>query len=97
MLSEGKYGPPPGFHRVRKAQSMTYWREDFPVYCCHGPVMAIEALALGVAPAVLEIAADKICEEPCEFWLFKDPESIPAEAYRIAGVPPEMMPEGCAG
>ncbi len=94
MLSEGKYGPPPGFHRVRKAQAMTYWREDFPVYCCHGPVMAIQSLALGYAPPVLEIAAEKICEEPCEFWLFKDPGAIPAKAYRIAGVPPELIPEG---
>ena len=94
MLSEGKYGSPPGFHRVRKAQPLTYWREDFPVYCCHGPAMAIRALALGHAPPVLEIAAEKLCEEPCEFWLFKDPASIPAEAYRIAGVPPEFIPEG---
>ncbi len=94
MLSQGKYGLPPGFHMVRKAQYMTYWREDFPVYCCHGPVMAIQALASGYAPPVLEIAAEKICEDPCEFWLFKDPESISAKAYHIAGVPPEVIPEG---
>ncbi len=94
MLSQGKYGPPPGFHMVHKAQSMTYWREDFPVYCCHGPVMAIQALSSGYAPPVLEIAAEKICEEPCEFWLFKDPEAISAKAYHIAGVPSEVIPEG---
>ncbi len=94
MVLEGKYGPPPGFHNVCKAQSMTYWREDFPVYCCHGPVMAIQALTSGYAPPVLEIAAEKICEDPCEFWLFKDPEAISAKAYHIAGVPPEVIPEG---
>ena len=87
MVFEGKYGPPPGFLKVCKAQSMTYWREDFPVYCCHGPVMAMLALASGNAPPVLEIAAERIGEEDCEFWLFKDPASIPAEAYRKVGVP----------
>jgi len=94
MLLQGKYGPPPGFHKVCQAQAMTYWREDFPVYCCHGPAMAVLALARGCSPPVLEIAAERLGEEPCEFWLFKDPASIPADAYHKAGVPPEAMPEG---
>ena len=73
---------------------MTCWREDFPVYCIHGPIMATIAVSSGLTPFALEIPAEKIGEEPCEFWMFKDLKSIPAEAYKKVGVPPDAIPKG---
>ena len=94
MVLEGKYGPPPKFHKIRKAQPMTCWREDFPVYCIHAHIMAAIAVSSGLTPFALEIPAEKIGEEPCEIWLFKDPKSIPAEAYKKVGILPEAIPKG---
>jgi len=86
MIQEGKYGPPLNYLKVKKAQPITYWKEDFPVYCCHGPIWNSIPLAHGRKPMFLEICSEKPGEEPCEFWLFKDPEAIPPEAYKKAGI-----------
>lgn len=86
QIREGKYDPPQNFLTVRRPQPMTYWKEDFPVYCCHHHFIASLPIAWGRSPAFWEIASDKPGEEPCECWLYKDPEAVPPEAYARTGV-----------
>ena len=86
LVLEGKYGPPRNYLKVKKPQAMTYWKEDFPVYCCHGYFVASIPVAKGRVPAFFEIPSNEIGKESCEFWLYKDPNTIPPEAYAKAGV-----------
>ena len=86
LVLEGKYGPPRNFLEVKKPQPMTYGIEDLPVYCCHGHFMASLPLAWGRAPVMFEIPSDKPGKKPCEFWVYKDPQAIPPEAYAKSGV-----------
>lgn len=85
-IAEGGYDPPRNFLKVKKPQPMTYGKKDWPVYCCHGHFMASLPVAWGRVPAFFEIASDKPGEELCEFWLYKDPQAIPPEAYAKVGV-----------
>lgn len=86
QILAGKYEPPQNFLKVKKSQPMTSWKEDYPVYCCHDHFITSSHVARGCSPVVMVVASDKPGEEPCEIWLYKDPESIPPEAYRKAGV-----------
>jgi len=95
LILEGKYGPPQNFLKVRRPQPMTYGKEDFPVYCCHGHFMASLPFAWGRAPVMFEIASDKPGKEPCELWVYKDPQAIPPEAYAKSGVEIEKGKTPC--
>ena len=93
LILEGRYGPPRNFLKVKEPQAMTYGRKDFPVYCCHGQLLASIPLSWGKAPWFLEIPSAKLGEEPCELWLYKDPEGIPPEAYEKGGIKKGCMPK----
>ena len=86
QILAGKYEAPLNLLKVKKAQPMTFWKEDFPVYCCHAHFVASAPISQGHNPPFLEIASDKPGEEPCEIVLYKDPESIPPEVYAKVGV-----------
>ncbi len=86
LVLEGKYGSLQNFLKVERPQAMTYWKKDFPVYCCHGHFLSSLPLTWGRAPAFLEIASDNIGYEPCEFWVFKDPKAIPQDVYTKIGL-----------
>ncbi|MFC2018129.1 hypothetical protein ACFLTQ_02370 [Chloroflexota bacterium] len=86
QILAGKYEPPLNFLKVKKPQPMTFWKEDFPVYCCHAHFVASAPVAQGRTPPLLEIPSDKPGEEPCEIVVYKDPQSIPLEAYAKVGV-----------
>ncbi|MFC1825241.1 hypothetical protein ACFL9T_21225 [Thermodesulfobacteriota bacterium] len=93
MILQGKYDPPYNFHKVEKAKPMTFGRENFPIYCCHGHFFASLPVAMGRAPAFLEIPSDKLGEEPCEIRLYKDPKAIPSGVYEKCGIKPESLPQ----
>ena len=82
----GSYGPPRNFLLVKKPQAMTLGRSDFPVYCCHCPLIdIIQIEAIGYLIWVT-VPSEKIGEEPCRFILYKDPDKIPDEYYERFGL-----------
>jgi len=77
QVLNGHYEPPMNMLKVSKAQPMTYGRSDFPVYCCHGAVGAMMALDAGMVPSLYEEPSEKLGEEPCKFYMYKDPAKFP--------------------
>lgn len=85
LVLDGKYQPPRDFLKIEKPQPMTCGQKDFPVYCAHGPILSILAIEWGGAPVFFEEPSDKVGEEPCKIYLYKDPKATPAELYAKVG------------
>ncbi len=85
LVIDGSYMPPRNFMRVKKAQTMTYGREDFPVYCAHCPFQEIVPIELTGIPLFITVPPAKPGEEPCQIYLYKDPTAIPPELYQRVG------------
>lgn len=85
LVLDGSYGPPRNFMKVKKAQPMTYGREDFPVYCAHCPFQEILPIEWNGAPLFVTVPPAKLGEEPCQMYLYKEPKAIPPELYQRVG------------
>lgn len=94
LRRDGFYDPPQGFLKVKKAQPLTFGREDFPVYCSHCAVIhQIVPIEWGGYPVPVMVPATN-AQEPCYVFIYKDPQDIPAECYRRVGKekPPRIVP-----
>ena len=85
LISNGAYEPPWNFLKIEEPQSMTWGQENFPVYCCHGPVMAMLGIEMTGAPLFVEEPSDKLGEKHCKIYLYKDPQDTPEEFYAKVG------------
>ena len=85
LIQEGYYGPPVDFLKIEKPQPMTTGQKDMPVYCAHGPVLSMLGIEWGGAPIFFEEPSDKLGDETCKFYLYKDPKDTPAELYARVG------------
>lgn len=85
LLSNGAYGPPRDFLKIKGAYPWTLGRGDFPVYCAHCPLGDIIPIEQGVLPWAFHEPSQKLGEEPCRMVIYKDPRAIPAEVYQRAG------------
>ncbi len=85
LVLNGSYGPPHDFMRVKKAQPMTYGREDFPVYCAHCSFQEILPIEWDGTPLFITVPSAKLGEEPCQIYIYKDPKAIPSELYQRVG------------
>jgi len=85
LIDDGLYDEPMNFLKVKKAQPMTYGKEDFPVYCAHCAV-AEEMLTIewGGYPAVVTLPPEKPGEN-CIHHIYKNPDDIPEEYYVRVG------------
>ena len=86
LLSNGAYGPPRDFLRIKGAHPWTLGREDFPVYCAHCPMGDIIPLEEGGLPWAFHEPSQKPGEEPCRMVIYKDPQAIPDEVFRRVGM-----------
>ena len=86
LIKNGAYEPPLNFLRVAKAQSMTYGRKNFPVYCAHCFFQASLPLEAGFSPFVVTEPADDLNTEQCVNYLYKVPATIPDEVFEQANV-----------
>lgn len=82
LIREGCYEPPKNFARVEKPQAMTYWIENLPIYCSHCPFQEIIPIQLRGYPLFVTIPAEKLGEEPCLIYLYKDMKAVPEEYYK---------------
>lgn len=85
LMIDKAYEPPYNFLKIKKPQPMTWGQGDFPVYCCHGPVMAMIGIETTGAPFFIEEPSDNIGEKNCKLYLYKDPRNIPEEFYAKVG------------
>lgn len=85
LVSNGAYGPPRDFLKVKGATPWTYDREDFPVYCAHCPFQEIVPIELVGKPWIVTVPAQRLGEEPCRIHFYKDPQAVPAQVYQRAG------------
>ncbi len=71
LIRDGAYGPPRRFLKIKKAQPMTFDREDFPVYCSHCYFQNIISTEPGGSPLFITEPSDKLGEKPCRAYLYK--------------------------
>lgn len=91
LVQNNKYEPTGTFAKVKKAQTMTFSREDFPVYCTHCAIGEILAIEYTGAPLFAIEPAAKIGEQLCRFHVYKDPVAIPDEVYERFGKKKKKM------
>lgn len=78
-------GPPRNFLKIKKPQVMTFWRSDYPVYCCHCPFQDIIPIEADGYPIWVTVPAEKLGEGLCRFILYKNPDNIPTKYYERYG------------
>ncbi len=85
LLRENAYEPPKKYWKIKKAQPLTFSRENFPSYCAHCAVvhtlMPIERLGY---PHPVVVPPQKP-SDPCIHYFYKDLKSIPKEYYERVG------------
>ena len=69
------------FSYVDSKSSLTWNREQLPVYCTHDPVMERVDIDAHGFPFVVIQPAEKIGKQPCFMHIYKDPEKIPAAYF----------------
>jgi len=82
LALQGSYEPSGSLLRIKKPQLMTYWRENFPAYCAHCTFQETIPIDLSGAPWLVAFPAQKIGEENCLTYYYKDPQAVPDEVYR---------------
>ncbi|MFB3815806.1 MAG: hypothetical protein ACE14L_17020 [Terriglobales bacterium] len=85
MVQEGHFEAPKNLLRIKKAQAITFFREDFPSYCSHCAVfhhmMPIEWSGRPFPP----IELGKGPGDPCKWHVYKDQTKIPERYYEQVG------------
>lgn len=97
LVLEGRYDGPDPLLTIRSASSMTYGREDFPVYCAHEALMEQLNIERDGRPLVVVEPSRDLGHEPCEFIVYKDPAAVPPRYYERLGLtppPPLAPPDG---
>lgn len=77
QIQAGKYEPPRSFLKIRDAQPLTMGRENLPVYCAHHCFEHLIPKELVGFPLFTVELPEKLGEEPCRFYLHKDPLKAP--------------------
>jgi len=84
LLQAGGYNSPTNISRM-KPHRLTWGKDNFPIYCCHGPMEEIVAIETIGRPLFVHALPEKISEESCGFCYYKDDDDIPEEAYTRVG------------
>ncbi len=88
------YEPPADLAKVKKAQNMTFDKEEFPIYCIHCPIGEIIALESAGLPLFALEPGERIGEDACKFHIYKMPNAIPAEFYERFGWKKRLPTDG---
>ncbi len=86
LLREGHYEAPRSGAHVTGPSPLTWGRDELPVYCCHEPVMEKNSIASTGVPLFVVDPSDRLGEEPCPTYLYKNPADIPERFYRRLGL-----------
>jgi hypothetical protein len=85
IIQKGGYSPEIGLARVKEPHRATWGMKDFPIYCVHSPVMEMMAIENTGNFGSVHFVSEPMCQEPCQFVLYKDPEDIPEKLYTRLG------------
>ena len=77
LITEGNYQPPRDFLKIKDAQPMTFDRKDFPVYCAHHLFDEMVFRELVGYPLYVIDPAENLGEDPCRWYVYKNPEAAP--------------------
>jgi len=93
LLREGHYEAPRGGLRIEGPSPLTWGRSELPVYCCHEPVMEKASIEATGVPLFVVDPSERLGEEPCPTYLYKDPADIPEHFYTRLGLTKPASPE----
>ena len=71
LIKEGGYEPPRDFLTIRKPQSMTFDRPDFPVYCAHCYFQNISPADESGGPLFVTEPGSRPGVDPCRIYVYK--------------------------
>lgn len=87
LQREGAYdGPGATLARIKKAQPMTFGRENFPVYCAHCAVWNGILTTEWFGRIHWAFTPPESPEKPCVFRIYKEAKGIPEGFYRALGL-----------
>ncbi len=80
------YEPTGRFAKVKKPQKMTFGKKDFPIYCTHCALQDIIPMEKTGYPIWVIDVPENVGEAPCKYYIYKDPDNIPARFYERYGL-----------
>jgi hypothetical protein len=86
LITGKSYEPPKSFAKIEDAQKMTFNKRDFPIYCAHCSLQDIIPMEKTGYPLWVIDIPEKVGEEPCKFYIYKDADKIPARFYERYGL-----------
>jgi hypothetical protein len=92
LLQAGRYEGENADLQIAGPRPLTYDRPELPAYCCHEPVMEKASIRDTGAPLFIVDPSERLGEEPCRTYLYKDPAEIPERFYTRLGM--EKPPRG---
>ena len=85
-IANNTYEPTGKFAKLKKPQKMTLGKADFPIYCAHCALQDIVPMEKTGYPIWVIDIPDKVGESPCKYYIYKDPDNIPARFYERYGL-----------
>jgi hypothetical protein len=85
IIQKGGYEPEIGLAKVKDPHRITWGMKDFPIYCVHSPVMEMLQIENTGQFGAAHIVSDPMCQESCQFVLYKNPADMPEEFYTRIG------------
>jgi len=82
LLLSGAYEPPLCLSKVKKGQEITLGQADFPIYCCHTPMIEMLQIEWGGELNTVCKVPDDIKDLGCSFLMYKDPNKVPEQYYK---------------
>jgi hypothetical protein len=71
LIKDGGYDSPCNFLNIKSPQSMTFNREDFPVYCAHCYFQNISPVEPGAKPLFKTKPSEDLGKAPCQIYIYK--------------------------
>ncbi|MFA5400565.1 MAG: hypothetical protein WC169_11360 [Dehalococcoidia bacterium] len=86
VIANNGYTPVGEFAKLKKSHKMTFGKTDFPIYCAHCALQDIVPMEKTGYPIWVIDPPDKVGESPCRYYIYKDPDNIPARFYERYGL-----------
>jgi hypothetical protein len=85
LIKMGLYEPEFGLAKIKERHPATWGMKDFPIYCCHCPIMEMLTIEATGKMGAAHIVSEPMEFGECHFALYKDPKDIPEEYYKRIG------------
>ncbi len=86
LIVNNSYEPTGKMAKVKKPHKMTFGKPDFPIYCAHCSLQDIVPMEKTGYPIWVIDPPDKVGQSPCKYYIYKNPDDIPARFYERYGL-----------